>query len=169
MSYTKEYKRLAIHKMLTQPNASIRELAEELGVSKSTIWDWKREVDKVTATMGGSKKRGEESPQDRTAEEKLRLVLEAGRLSGEELGAFLRREGVHEAQLEQWRKAMVEAVEPSGRAKRSAADVKRIRELERELRRKDKALAETAALLALKKKARAIWGDEDDDTDPTSE
>ena len=44
----------------------------------------------------------------------------------------------------------------------------RIKELERELRRKDKALAETAALLVLKKKVQAIWGDEDDDTEPKS-
>jgi hypothetical protein len=42
-------------------------------------------------------------------------------------------------------------------------ETKRVRELEKELRRKDKALAETAALLVLKKKVQAIWGDEDDD------
>jgi hypothetical protein len=35
--------------------------------------------------------------------------------------------------------------------------------LERELRRKDKALAETAALLTLRKKAQAIWGDGEDE------
>ena len=51
------------------------------------------------------------------------------------------------------------------RSKDSAADARQIRQLERELARKDKALAETAALLVLKKKAQAIWGDEDDDTD----
>ncbi len=43
-------------------------------------------------------------------------------------------------------------------------DVKRIRTLEKELNRKDKALAETAALLVLKKKVQEIWGDEDDPT-----
>jgi len=43
-------------------------------------------------------------------------------------------------------------------------DVKRIRSLEKELRRKDKALAETAALLVLKKKVQEIWGDEDENT-----
>jgi hypothetical protein len=45
------------------------------------------------------------------------------------------------------------------------AETKRIKDLEKELRRKDQALAETAALLVLKKKAQEIWGDEDDDTD----
>ena len=51
----------------------------------------------------------------------------------------------------------------------AAADAKKIRLLERELLRKDKALAETAALLVLKQKTQAIWGDEDDDTDPKSD
>ena len=47
----------------------------------------------------------------------------------------------------------------------SKAEAKRLRELERELQRKDKALAETAALLVLQKKVQAIWGDGDDDTE----
>ena len=68
---------------------------------------------------------------------------------------------------------------PRGRSQRSAmmtdkptkplTPEQRIKELERELRRKDAALAETAALLVLKKKAEAWWGDADDTTDPTSE
>ena len=51
----------------------------------------------------------------------------------------------------------------------TSPDAQRIRALERELRRKDAALAETAALLVLKKRVQAIWGDADDITDPTSE
>jgi hypothetical protein len=96
----------------------------------------------------------------------MRIVAAAAALSPEELGAFLRREGVHEAEVEQWRMAVLEALE-SGVAKGSgrSADSKRIKELERELRRKDKALAETAALLVLQKKVREIWGDGDDGTD----
>ncbi len=43
------------------------------------------------------------------------------------------------------------------------ADERRIKELERELRQKEKALAETAALLVLRKKAQAIWGEVEDD------
>ncbi len=74
----------------------------------------------------------------------------------------MRSRGLHEAQLQQWRDQMLIGLEPKP-AKR--VETKRIRELEKELRRKDKALAETAALLVLKKKAQEIWGDEDDDTD----
>ena len=55
------------------------------------------------------------------------------------------------------------------KAKRSRADANKIKALEKEIKRKDKALAETAALLVLKKKAQQIWGDEDNDTDPTND
>jgi transposase-like protein len=104
-------------------------------------------------------------PQDWNAEEKLCAVLEAAALSDEELGAFLRRKGLHEAQLQQWRDQMLSGLAPApARQGKKAPEARRIRELEKELTRKDKALAETAALLVLKKKVQEIWGDEDDDT-----
>ena len=104
-------------------------------------------------------------PQDWTPEEKLRVVVEASRVSDDQLGEFLRREGVHKAQLDQWKAAIIEALgRGNRRSSKKSADSKRIRGLESELRRKEKALAETAALLVLKKKAQAIWGDEGDDT-----
>ena len=89
-------------------------------------------------------------------------------MDDEELGAYLRREGIHEAQLKQWRQAVTEALsERQAKPKTNPAEKvqkKRIRQLERELNRKEKALSEAAALLVLKKKVQAIWGDEDDDT-----
>ena len=95
--------------------------------------------------------------------------MAAAALGPDELGAFLRREGVHAAELEQWRETVVDAAKLAleGGAARSSsrgADTKRIKELERDLRRKDRALAETAALLVLQKKVHEIWGDGDDGT-----
>ena len=93
-------------------------------------------------------------------------------MSETELGALLRREGVHEADLTAWQAAAEAALSPDHRAAPSPEqqrDQRRIQELERELRRKEAALAETAALLVLKKKVQAIWGDEDDATDPRPE
>jgi len=104
-------------------------------------------------------------PQDWSAEEKLAAVLEATSLLDEELGAFLRNKGLHATHLQQWREQMLAGLNPSpAQAKNKEPESKQVRALERELRRKDKALAETAALLVLKKKAQEIWGDEDDDT-----
>ena len=100
------------------------------------------------------------------AKEKLAAVLEATSLSDEDLGAFLRSKGLHEVQLQQWRDQMLAGLEPMTAPRgKKAPEGKRVRELEKELRRKDKALAETATLLVLKKKAQTLWGDEDDDTD----
>ncbi len=104
-----------------------------------------------------------------TGAEKFRVVQEAHGLRDSALGALLRREGLHEAQLTAWRAAAEAALAAPTRARATpAVDAKRIQELERELRRKDKALAETAALLVLTTKLETIWGDADDTTDRRS-
>ena len=107
---------------------------------------------------------GAKSPRRWTPQEKLRVLNEASKLSGEELGAFLRREGLHGAQLEEWRRLAIEALGAAKKRSRKSPEVRRVKELEKELRRKEKALAEVTALLALKKKVQEIWGDGDDDT-----
>ena len=105
-------------------------------------------------------------PQEWTPEEKLAIVLEASALSEGELGVYLRSKGIHAAVLEEWRRQALAGIRGTERASRLQLDSRKVRELERELRRKEKALAEAAALLVLKKKAQEIWGDEDDDTEP---
>ena len=90
----------------------------------------------------------------------MALVVKAEGLESEALGAFLRSEGVHLSELERWRKLASEAL---GDARRQAPS-KELRQLRAELARKEKALAETAALIVLKKKVAAIWGDGDDAT-----
>ncbi len=92
------------------------------------------------------------------------MVAQAEGLSGDALGEFLRREGVHEADLAEWRSAALVALGTRAKTPATSGDSRRVRELERELLRKDKALAETAALLVLKKKVQDYWGDEDDST-----
>ena len=164
--YSEAFKSKIVEKLLRPDGPSASATATEVGVSQSTLSRWVR--DAVTLSGVTKKKiKGQKKKQRRSAEEKLRIVVQASELSGEELGAFMRREGVHTQQLQRWtetsRKALAGA--QASEARRQAdRDRKRIRELERELRRKDKALAESAALLWLKKKAQDIWGDEDDDT-----
>ena len=167
MIYTDSFKAKMVQR-LSAPNAiSAIRLSKEVGVSQSALSRWlevartvvpmtkDRPSDRVVQTSGSV----------RSASEKIRIVMAAAALGPGELGAFLRREGVHEAEVEQWREAMTIALD-GGATKPSSrgADSKRIKELERELRRKDRALAETAALLVLQKKVHEIWGDGDDDT-----
>ena len=103
-------------------------------------------------------------PQDWRPADKLRLLAETEGLEGEELGAVLRREGVHEADLAEWRQAALAGLVGGQKPATGAAEARRVRQLEKQLRRKDKALAEAAALLILQKKVQELWGDEDDDT-----
>lgn len=92
-------------------------------------------------------------------------MLESGGLSDDELGAYLRRKGLHADTLAIWRQDALDAL-GGGRKNRSkrSGEQKKIRSLEKDLRRKEKALAETTALLVLKKKFNALFGDEDHDT-----
>jgi hypothetical protein len=94
--------------------------------------------------------------------------MEAGRLSGEELGQFLRREGLHEETLEEWRGAALDALAPL-RPRGRESDKKRLLKLEKELARKDKALAAANAVVDLQKKVHAILAAADDGMDPETD
>lgn len=167
MEYSEAFKAKMVQKMLGPNGKSAGALAAEVGMSQPTLSRWLRKAGSVSS-MSGKKRRKSKAKQDTkqwTQLEKLRAIIEASSLSDEELGAFLRREGIHEAQLNEWKEAARVAFDGTARRRRKASeDSKRIKELERELRRKEKALAEVSALLVLKKKVNALWGDEDDDT-----
>ena len=174
LRYTPAFRALMVQKMTAPDRSDVTDLAAEVGVSRSSLYRWASEVDTLFPVDDEQQPSILQSfqgpirmkrPQDWTAEEKLAAVLAAASLSDEELGAFLRNRGLHEPQLQQWREQMLDGLQTPAARKKKPPESKRIRDLEKELQRKDKALAETAALLVLKKKAREIWGDEDDDTD----
>jgi hypothetical protein len=100
-------------------------------------------------------------PKDRPAKEKLKTLMEYDTLTFEMRGEYLRKNGLHEEHINSWRKQIEDALSsPSQKRDRSKliAEQKKIKKLEQELRRKEKALAEASALLILKKKADLIWG-----------
>jgi transposase len=174
--YSESFKGKVLQRLL-MPNApSANQLSQELGVAQSTVSRWLREattLDAVTKRRKHSVSQNrpveQKRPEDRSAADKLRLMLEASALSEADVGEFLRRHGLHEADLAAWREAALSALSGGPTLQSRAGEAKRVRELEKELRRKDKALAETAALLVLQKKVRAIWGDGDEDTKPGSD
>lgn len=176
MVYSDAFKNKMIERML-MPNARpVSALALDTGVSESRLYEWRNKARlKVVPTDHDHDKSSSSKPQGWTAEEKVAVVLEAAAIPDAELGAFLRTKGLHEAQLVEWRKQVTDAAVmglrgPSGRDRKVAiAEARRVQTLERELRRKDKALAEAAALLMLKKKVQALWGDEGDDTTPEND
>ena len=163
MVYTQGFKARMIERMAGPEQISANTLGEEVGVPQSTLSRWLRQGGaRKVDTMTKGDRRGNRTW---TAQEKLRLVNEASGLGEEELGAFLRREGLHEALLKEWTEAATQALSTPSKRKRNkpSPEAKRIRSLEKELHRKEKALAEVAALLALQKKLEVIWGDEGDD------
>jgi len=173
MPYSQAFKNRMVQKMTGPAGMSATALSVDCGVSQSSLSRWLREAGKVVVvTKSDENPNGKEQiprrPRDWSVEEKVRVLAKAASLPPEKLGEFLRHEGLHETDLQQWSQSISEALSAQNekRARKSSAkDKKRIKALERELRRKDKALAEAAALLVLKKKVQEIWGDEDDDTD----
>lgn len=161
--YSESLRSKLVQKMSAPGGPSATALAQEVGISQSTLSRWLRAV-----RVEGMTNKKSRRPQDWTAAEKLAAVLEAAPLSEEALGGFLRRKGLYRTHLDQWREQMLHGLEANKQRSRSTAKERQVRELQKELRRKDAALAETAALLVLKKKAQAIWGDEDDRTPPRS-
>ena len=167
-SYSESFKRKMVQRMLMPSGPSAAALSREVGVPQPTLSRWKRQFGTVVGVTNKTSTPGTASrprrPEDWSAAERLRVVVEASKLAEDELGEFLRREGLHEETLAAWRSSALEGLQPSSAERPRSGDRKRIKQLERELARKDKALAEAAALLVLKKKVHAIWGDEDDDT-----
>ena len=97
----------------------------------------------------------------------MAIVVETAALNEAELAEYCRNKGLYPEQVKTWRAACEQAtagamVPAKALREAVAAEKKRIKELERELRRKERALAETAALLTLRKKAAAIWGEAED-------
>jgi transposase-like protein len=176
VKYSKGFKDRMVQRMSGPRRITATALAKEVGIHQPTLSRWLREAHTVPAMGGSDDSAGGESRKPKStrqwsAEEKLSALQEASTLDDDQLGAFLRREGLHMAQLEEWRAAIVSALSNAKKPKsrKASPESKRIRALEKELNRKEKALAEVAALLALKKRAAEIWGDGDDDTTARSE
>jgi len=158
-NYKDAFKEAMVKKMIGPTAMSAAALAEQAGVAQTTLSRWLKQYGNISEAGGnmGSKKRA----QNWTAEEKLKAVLEYEALDEEVRGKHLREKGLYEVEIRRWREEMLQALKK--KPKRGDAKERRIRELEGELQRKEKALAETAALLVLKKKAQAIWGDGEDE------
>ena len=167
MSYTKSFKAQMVRKMLGPQSVSATALSSTAGVSQSTLSRWARTAGSLAAMAHKktTKTASPRRPDDWPLLEKLAVVVAASEIPIDGLGAFLREKGVTAEQLETWRESAARALAPQRGRSLPRGESRRIKELERELARKEKALAEVAALLVLKKKADAIWGAEDDSTD----
>jgi transposase len=152
--YSLAFKQKMVERLTGKDAMSALQLSRETGVRQQSLSRWLQQARSLPLVRSD-----DTAARKRTVEQKARILTEAAALSAEQLRAYLEREGVRLADYESWRIALHE----DGRE--SAAMTKRIRKLERELARKEKALAEAAALLVLKKTIANLKPDEDGDTD----
>ena len=158
--YSLEFKKAAVEKFLIRGSRPVAAIVEELGVPYATLYQWKNAFAKVDGMTKSSR------PQDRSSAEKLKVINEYEATTAEARGELLRRLGVHREHVEAWAEQVHAALRVGALGKHvarseRAEDRRKIKELEKDVRRKDRALAETTALLVLKKKADLIWGIEE--------
>lgn len=168
MEYSEKFKASLVKRMAGPRAVSASALELEVGVPQPTLSRWLREAGTVDGMADEDGKRNGKTRARKawTAAEKLRVLGLTSGVDDARLGEILRREGLHAEEVRRWRDEALQGLAPRRADKASAADRTRIKELERELNRKEKALAEAAALLVLRKKLEALhWYEDDAPTD----
>ena len=162
--YPEERKQAVLRRMMPPENTPVRVLSEETGISDVTLYHWRKQ-----ARSGGMVVPGDgRNPESWSPEDKFVIVLETAVMNEAEIAEYCRKKGLYAEQIAAWKQACIDgnltAVEQAKAAKDQARLArKEIKELKRDLRHKEKALAETAALLVLRKKMHAIWGEGEDE------
>ena len=164
MNYSKEFKDSILRRMLPPNNESISSIAKEEGLSEQTLRNWRDKARKEGYAAPGT----DSQPDNWSTQDKFLVVVETASMNEADLAEYARKKGLFVEQIRAWRDACVNAnggiAKEAARLNQELKDSQKERKkLEKELQRKEKALAETAALLVLAKKANAIWGDPEDE------
>lgn len=157
--YSDEFREQALAKVYNRGKRTIQDIADETNLSIHTLKNWM----KSTATTDKPHDNPAKRPQDWRPEERLLALQESHGLIGEALNAWCRQHGLFAHQLAQWKSDFCQVTSPrsGGDGGQTLRTLKiENQRLERELNRKDKALAEAAALLILQKKVRALLAGE---------
>ena len=160
--YTKTFKIEAVKKVLSRdPDSPFIDIAKTLKVPESTLYGWVQAMkDKKLTGPLTSEGSIEKKPCQWSSEERFSAIIDTRDLSEEQVSEYCRKAGIFPHHLEVWKKEFIEAHSQKQPIAKSS-EIKTLREenkkLSKELRRKEKALAEAAALLVLKKKAEDYW------------
>ena len=162
--HSDEFREQALSKVRQRGTRSVRDIAEELNMSAGTLrkW-WARSNHTVLEATPAAELPSALAAESWSAAQRLLALQQTHALSGAALHAWCREKGLFEHQLIAWRDAFCAIAAPDSRDTKLALRELQTRNegLQRELRRKEKALAEAAALLVLQKKFQALWEDED--------
>lgn len=159
--YSLERKESVLSKLLNPDRCSIAELSQAEGISPQTLYAWRNNARESGALMPNN-----QPPSRWDKQTKFAVVLETSSINEQELSSYCREKGLFPSQVLEWRDACLNGIEtPVVDPKAARVEVRELKKshkvLEREIRRKDKALAEAAALLVLAKKYRPLWEDEE--------
>jgi len=162
--YTQEMKDAVLARMMPPNNESVKSISEELGISVQSLYKWRNK-----ARIGGNATPGNGQTSERwSSEDKFLVVLETYAMNQAALAEYCRKKGLYKEQIDAWRSVCLSAnTGEINQTKKLSQELKeekkRTSVIEKDLRKKEKALAEAAALLLLRKKAGAIWGDLEDE------
>jgi transposase-like protein len=164
MIYSKERKEAILKKMMPPENKSVTQISQEEGIPPNTLYNWRNKARQNGKLLPD----GEKNPEGWSTQNKFAAVIETSSMNEAELAEYCRKRGIYPSQVKAWRSACEKANDWDNTTQRKLRESvkdeqKQVKKLERELVRKDKALAEAAALLVLTKKIRAIWGDSEDE------
>ena len=154
--YSNEFKERAVARLLPPESAQVSRVSQEIGVSVATLERWRAD-----ALSRPARERAW------TAAARLEAVIATAAMDEAQRSAWCREKGVFPSDLAQWRESAMAALaqpeEARATAQEARADRRRIKELEKDLQRKEKALVETTALLVLRKKLQAIFQESGDE------
>ncbi|EOR23991.1 transposase [Niallia nealsonii AAU1] len=162
--YTEEMKESILKRMMPPINESVSQISKEFGITEPTLYKWRKE-----ARIAGKPTPGNGQVSDQwSSEDKFLIVMETYSMNQADLAEYCRKKGLYKDQIEAWRESCLNANgHKTNQTKQLNQELKeekrKAKTLEKDLRKKEKALAEAAALLLLRKKAQAIWGDQEDE------
>ncbi len=150
--------------LLPPYNYSLRRIVHDLSIGIATVSKWRKEL----ALEGLLKEDVEQKAENFTAEQIFSFVIETSTMTEHELAEYCRGKGLYVEKVKEWRTISVQAHQPKAENQYKQdsirrADKKKIKTLEKELARKNQALAETAALLVLREKFNALWETSEED------
>lgn len=151
-----EAREAIVQKAFNRNGQALRNLAKSHNIGYSTLQKWLRKY-----RNGEQKNRDNGAASNLHRAERFQHLMATSTLDETGLGSYCRQHGIYSFQLKQWKKEFM-SKERDQKSQQASKELKMLRtenkQLKKELRRKDSALAETTALLILKKKANLIWG-----------
>ena len=135
-----------LQKMMPPHNIPIGELAKQTGISDATLYNWRKQARLEGLAVPADGK----NPEQWCSADKFAVVVETASMNEAQLGEYCREKGLYAEQIERWRETCVQAnaegeIQTTAQREQAKKDRKQIKRLERELQRKDKALAEAAS------------------------